>query len=89
MDSGRTRQSLDRLNGLVSGLTATARENFGARQWLELARAPRVVALEKIGETERASAEAADLSAELDPGLLPGILVREVLLRTAGTSPNR
>jgi hypothetical protein len=51
---------------------------------MALAKAMRTVALEAAGDHAAARASALALAPDLDPLLLPGILVREVLDRTDG-----
>jgi len=77
--AGRTTEALDELDFLEQKLHFLAGADFSLQQLLDLAYALRIVALEVDGQTERAFVEGADLLRSLAPGLLPAILVEEVL----------
>lgn len=79
LGSGRSREALEAVSGLVNVLQEPARVDFGAKQTLDLAEALRVKALAAAGETARARQEAKALAGRLRTGLLPRILVDEVL----------
>lgn len=79
MASGRAAEAVERLDRLGVDLEMPAHEDFSARQLLELGRALHAVALAAAGRPDRARESAAVLLDEVDPELLPGILVRELL----------
>ena len=76
---GRAREALEVVSGLVNVLGPRARVDFADRQSLDLAEAIRVKALGAAGEAARAREEALRLRARLRAGLLPRILVEEVI----------
>ncbi len=77
----RNAEALDELNLLIELLEFPSKDDFSNYQILDLTRAVRVVALEADGQDDRARTEAAELLPRLTPGLLPAILVEEVLSR--------
>ncbi len=80
--NGRPEAALTELDLVISILSPTSKWDYADAQVLELARAMRAVALEAAGDRDGASREAGALAPRLDPNLLPGTLVREVLQRT-------
>ncbi len=78
------RHHWNRVDRLISRLNQGSKWDFVDLEILELALAVRFVSLEAAGKTESAAAAALDLSKHLDPDLLPGILLQEVLDRTKG-----
>ncbi len=83
IDAGLPDGALAVLDPIAAELARSARWDFCDHQVLGLARAMRVVALAAAGEHPRAAAEARGLAAQLDPDLLPGILIREAIGRGA------
>lgn len=88
---GRAPEALDALDDLIETLGYDARDDFGNRQTLDLARALRVQALAAAGQTEVAVREAGHLVRTLTPDLLPWNLAQEVsrLPGSRGSSPAR
>ena len=84
LGNGRSRAALDELDILISLLKFPAREDFGAHQFLDLARALRVAALADDGQDVRARTEGAVVLSDLTPGLLPANVIEEVLITGAG-----
>jgi serine/threonine protein kinase len=82
IDEGSPGEALVELDRVIGAVARSSKWDFTDAQIMGLAWAVRVVALEAAGDFAAASAEAARLAPELDPDLLPGILVREVLDRT-------
>lgn len=76
---GRAREAVEAAAGLVNVLQEPARIDFAQRQTLDLAEALRVKALADAGDATRAREEAMALAGRLRPGLLPRILVDEVI----------
>jgi serine/threonine-protein kinase len=76
---GRPREAVTELNELVASLEVPARDDFALRQTLDLARAIRLKALAAAGRGAEAAREGLALGSSLRPGLLPRILVEEVL----------
>lgn len=74
----RAPEALDTLDDLVQTLGYDARDDFGNRQTLDLARALRVKALAAAGQQDLAVREARELVRTLTPNLLPWFLAREV-----------
>lgn len=79
LGSGRAGEALGVLGAIDAGLERSARGDFSHRQLLELERALRALALAAAGHPDRARELARQMRAEVDPELLPGILVRELL----------
>ncbi|HYN42655.1 MAG TPA: serine/threonine-protein kinase [Thermoanaerobaculia bacterium] len=79
LGTGRNREALEAATGLVNVLQEPARIDFAQRQTLDLAEALRVKALAAAGDATRAREEATALAGRLRPGILPRILVEEVL----------
>lgn len=75
---GRAVEALDTLDTLIGVLAYDARDDFGNRQTLDLARALRVKALAASGQPMQARVEAKQLRGALTPNLLPWILAQEV-----------
>ncbi|HNX49197.1 MAG TPA: serine/threonine-protein kinase [Thermoanaerobaculaceae bacterium] len=75
---GRPAEALDTLDALIGVLAYDARDDFGNRQTLDLARALRVKALAASGQRLQARVEAQQLLGTLTPNLLPWIVAREV-----------
>jgi len=85
---GRSRpaEALEALESLLQTIEGDARDDFGNRQTLDLARAMRVKALAAAGRPSAAT-EAAALVRVLTPGLLPAILAREVAASAGSRRP--
>ncbi|MEN8165587.1 MAG: hypothetical protein ABFS37_15775, partial [Acidobacteriota bacterium] len=81
MGAGRPTEALDELNLLIERIRFEAGADFALHQLLDLARVMRIVALEADGQIDRARTECAELLDTLTPGLLPAILVEELLAR--------
>lgn len=79
LGTGRSREALEAATGLVNVLQEPARVDFAGKQTLDFAEALRAKALAASGDSTRARAEASALAGRLRPGLLPRILVDEVL----------
>ena len=75
----RAGEAVEKLDRIIPVLARSARWDFIDAEILDLARAVRVVALDAAGNTDRAEAEARSFGLKLDPNLLPGILVDEVV----------
>jgi hypothetical protein len=80
---GEPEAALRVLDSATAVLRPAARIDFIAHQNLALARALQAVALAEAGEGQRARELAAELAREQPADLLPGILAREVLARSA------
>jgi hypothetical protein len=78
----RPEEALEVVRGLMRGLEDRVRVDFRAHQVEDLARAIRVKALYAGGHNNQAIEEAKLLRGLLKPGLLPAILVEEVLRDT-------
>ena len=76
---GRAQEAASVLNDICAHIESTARDDFENMQALELGRAIYVKALLAAGEREQAIRAAESLRPKLRPGLLPRILVDEVL----------
>lgn len=76
---GQAREAVEAAAGLLNVLQEPARVDFAQRQTLDLAEALRVKALAAAGDTTRAREEGTALAGRLRPGILPRILVDEVL----------
>jgi len=83
LGAGQPERALESLEQLAAGLELAARDDFSNLQLLRLARAMHARALLAAGSRDDAREEAAELARALDPSLLPGILVAEVLRDTA------
>jgi tRNA A-37 threonylcarbamoyl transferase component Bud32 len=83
LGAARPTLALETLEQLTVDLEIASRDDFSNLQLLRLARAMHARALLDAGFTDQARQEAATLAATLDPSLLPGILVAEVLRETA------
>ena len=79
----RADRALETLEQLTVDLELASRDDFSNLQLLRLARALHTRALLDAGFLDHARREAAELASTLDPSLLPGILVAEVLRDTA------
>lgn len=79
---GRTAEALEASDNAVAMLDEWSKDNFRELQNLQLVRAVRVVALLQSGDRELARREAHRLKADLNPNLLPGILIAEVIEET-------
>jgi len=75
--------TLSTVETAIRSLEPTAKYDFIDFQSLALARALQAVALAEAGEHERATALASELAREQPGDVLPGILAREVLARSA------
>jgi hypothetical protein len=76
---GRSGEAVSELDALVVSLDVVTRDDFALRQTLDLARAIRLKALAAAGRGAEAAREGRALRPSLRPGLLPRILVEEVL----------
>ena len=76
----RPAEAVEVLEAMIVVLAPASRDDFLNRQLLELARALHATALLAAGERNRAIGIGHQLVPELDPELLPGRLVHEVLL---------
>lgn len=76
---GESGRALDEIAVVTQQMEFPSRDDFAVRQLVNLAQAMRVVALRADGQVDRARTDAARLQATLTPGLLPAILVEEVL----------
>jgi hypothetical protein len=83
LGAGEPGRALETLEQLVVGLELASRDDFSNLQLLRLARALHTRALLDAGFANDARREATELATILDPSLLPGILVAEVLRDTA------
>ena len=83
LGQGHAVEAASLLNDVSAHLESISRDDFENRQSLELARAISVKALLGAGEREQAFRAAAALRPQLRPGLLPRILVEEVLSSSA------
>jgi tRNA A-37 threonylcarbamoyl transferase component Bud32 len=75
----RAGEAVEELDRIIPVLARSARWDFIDAEILDLARAVRVVALNAAGNTDSAEAEARSFGPKLDPNLLTGILVDEVV----------
>jgi hypothetical protein len=85
---GKARQAATELGGLIARLEPVARDDFANRQVLDLAKSVHVKALLAAGDRRLAFAEARSLRPTLRPGLLPRILVDEVI-RASYSQPSK
>ncbi len=76
---GRSGEALGVLDQVVRSLELPARDDFAVHQVYQLATAVRLKALAASGKQETAREEAHRILPTLTPGLLPALLVREVL----------
>ena len=76
---GRAQEAVARIGQLIARLEPLSRDDFAEHQVLDLAEAIHAKALLAAGERRLALAEARTLRPTLRPGLLPRILVDEVL----------
>lgn len=79
LGEGHAADALATLERTIAGLGSESLDDFQNRQTLDLARALHVKALAAAGRRASAVAEGARLRPSLRPGLLPRILVDEVL----------
>jgi len=82
LGTGLTADAIEECDRAVNLLGEWARADFKEYQSLQLVKGIRVVALLESGDRELARREALRLVDELDPDLLPGILIAEVLSET-------
>ncbi len=83
LGSGRTEEAIDECDTAVSMLGEWSKDDFREHQNLQLMKAIRTVALLESGDRGLARQEALRLVDDLNPTLLPGILIAEVLAATA------
>ncbi len=84
-DDGRRRfLTMELIDKAIAMLGEWSKDEFREFQNFQLVRAIRTVALLESGDRDLARREALRLSGELDPTLLPGTLVAEVLAETEG-----
>ena len=79
---GDPEKALRVLDTAIAHLEQTAAFDFVDHESLGLARAFQALAYEANGELQRAGKTAASLATELAPDLLPGVIVREVSIRS-------
>ncbi len=82
LGDGRPAEAIDECDTAATLLGEWSKDNFREYQNLQLVRAIRAVALFESGDRRLARRDALRLSQELDPNLLPGILIAEVLAVT-------
>jgi len=80
--NGRTAEAIEECDTGISMLGEWSKDEFREYQTFQLIRAIRTAALLQSGDRELARREALRLVDDLNPALLPGILVAEVLAET-------
>jgi Protein kinase domain len=80
--NGRAAEAIEECDTATTMLEEWSRDDFREYQNLELVRAIRTVALVQAGDRELGRREALRLVDDLNPSLLPGILIAEVLAET-------
>jgi hypothetical protein len=80
--NGMLAEAIEECDTAATMLGEWSKDEFREHQNLQLIRAIRVVALLESGDRQLAHREALRISEELNPDLLPGILIAEVLAET-------
>ncbi|MEX1310474.1 MAG: serine/threonine-protein kinase [Candidatus Sulfomarinibacteraceae bacterium] len=83
LGTGRAAEALEECDTAASMLGDWSKADFKEHQNLQLVRAIRTAALHAFGDHDLARREASKLEGQLNPDLLPGIVIAEVLEATA------
>ncbi len=81
--TGRAAEAIEECDTAATMLEDWSKDDFKEYQNLQLVRAIRTVALFEFGDHDLARHEALRLRDDLDPNLLPGILISEIIAETA------